>query len=195
MVSAELRAVGDAFIYDIAVLLHVAELLGEEGMEARCDATGWTTRQTLGHLVANYERYAALFGQRLAGEPIPPHGSDTDERNAMIAETERNTDPEVLLQRLQAARADIVQRLAAVSPAMERVEFGPGRPPLRELARAWSGHGASHAVDFLEAVPVLAEDAIVANWVFYPRDGEPASLHARRQTLLKQLRANAKKGG
>ena len=93
MVSAGLRAAADGFIYDIAVLIHVADLLGEEGMEARCEATGWTTRQTLGHLVANYERYATLFGQRLAGEPIPPHGSDTDQRNAdLVAATRERAD-------------------------------------------------------------------------------------------------------
>ena len=187
--SAALRAAADAFTYDIAMLIHVADLLEDVGLELRCDATGWTTRQSLGHLAANYERYATAFERRAAGQQPFAEPYDAARNNPLIAEAERDTPPETLIERLRLARARILASMAHVSPGMERAPFGEGLPALLDVARAWSRHGAAHAVDFIEAAPTLATDLLVANWAFYPLEGEDARLDQRRKALLKQLRS------
>lgn len=186
--SHELRAAADAFIFDVAMLLHVADVLGEEGMERRCDASGWTTRQTLGHLAANYERYAATLEMRIAGAPALPARNDPEAANPLIAEAERTTPLAELVVRTAAARSRIVEALGLVTPGQEVAPIRKGAPPLLVVVTGWSGHGSSHALDFIEAAPELARDALVLNWAYYPQPGEPPSLGQRREAMLNRLR-------
>jgi hypothetical protein len=191
--SPELHAAADAFVYDVAMVLHVTDLLGEPGLALRNEGTAWSLRQTVGHLAANYEKYAAAFERRLAGErAIPPR--DPSRSNEAIAEAERDTPSAELAGRLLEARRRILAALAAFSPGQETSPLSDGSRSLLEVAGIWSRHGAEHAVDFLEAAPHLAGDRLVLNWVFHPMPGESPDLDRRRQALLARLGASQQKG-
>jgi hypothetical protein len=191
--SPELHAAADAFVYDVAMVLHVTDLLGEPGLALRNEGTGWTMRQTVGHLAANYEKYAAAFERRIAGErAIPP--PDPSRSNEAIAEAERDTPTAELAGRLLDARRRILAALAAFSPGQESSALSEGSRSLVQVTTIWSRHGADHAVDFLEAAPQLAEERLVLNWVFHPAPGEPPDLDRRRQALLARLGAAEQKG-
>jgi hypothetical protein len=188
--SPAIRAAADSFIYDVAMLLHVAALLDRAGLARICPATGWTLQQTLGHLTASYERYAGALERRVAGQHAPWEPVSS----AVTAAAERDTPPEVLCERMASARARILHSLEAISPAMEAAPLADGYPPLGEVVTAWSRHGSGHAVDFLEAAPDLAEDPLILNWAYHAFPGEDPSLDQRRRDLLARLRAARKEG-
>jgi hypothetical protein len=182
--SPGLRAAADSFIYDVAMLLHIAALLDDKALARTCPATGWTLRQTLGHLAVSYERYAGALERRLRGEyapwePVP---------SAVTVAAERDTAVDDLRRRMTAARQRILDALAAVTPGIEASPLAEGFPPLSEVVEAWSRHGSGHAVDFLEAAPERA-DALMMNWAYHPFPGEDPALDKRRRDLLSRLKA------
>jgi hypothetical protein len=187
-VSPELRAAADSFIYDVAMLIHVANSLDEAALAKVSAATGWTLRQTLGHVAASYERYSGALSRRLAGEHAPWPNVPSSETAAL----ERDTHVADVCGRLTAARASILASLEQVTPGQESAPLAEGFPPLGDVVERWSRHGSAHAVDFLETMPALGGDALILGWVLYPRAGEDAGLAARREPALAAVRKHFK---
>jgi hypothetical protein len=182
--SPELRAAADSFIYDVAMLLHVSDSLGDRDFERTVAATGWTLRQTFGHVAASYERYAGALERRVRGEhapwePVP---------SVVTAAAEKETPADVLAERMLGARRRILASLEVVTPGQEASPLADGFPPLRQVVAAWARHGSGHSVDILEAAPDLGGDPLIIGWAFYPQPGEDGSLRGRRDALLERLR-------
>ncbi|MCA9830863.1 MAG: hypothetical protein R3B97_00145 [Dehalococcoidia bacterium] len=161
-----LRAAADRFIYDIAALRTVADLLEDAEFDAICPATGATVAATFGLLLHHYDGAVATISQPAAGASELP-----------IA----HVGPEEVDELLASAICDIVQALTAPSAAA-------AQPGVVDAVVSSSSIGANHALDFLEAVPELAQDSLLLNWAIFPVPGEPAGLHERRLALIKRAR-------
>ena len=165
-----LRAAADRFIYDIAALRTVADLLEDAEFAAVCPATGATVAATFGLLLQHYDAAVATIASPPAGAPQLP----------VVP-----VDPEELDELLVSAICNIVHALTALSAR-------PPQPVVIDAAVSLSSIGANHALDFLEAVPELAQDPLLLNWAIFPVPGEPAGLHERRLALIKRAREDRK---
>jgi hypothetical protein len=183
--TPQLHAARDSFIYDVAMCVYVAETLPPEALGSVCEATGWTAAQTMEHLTANYERYADLFERRLSGQAVAISGGQSEQETV---EPEAIDGPSEHIARLLAARRRILVSLERFTPGQESSPIAEGRKPLVEAATIWAAHASGHALDFIEAHPPFAADALVMGWAFSPQISEDDALRERRAALFKRLK-------
>lgn len=187
-----LRAVSDRFIYDNATLVTVAALLDAGGTnEGRCAATGWTPRQTLGHLGYAQEGYAVALERVVAGEPITrPSGRLNQQQQAAQYAA---ADVSALIGELHAGRDRVLAALSALSDMLAAAPFAEHTGTLT-VAEVVSGffatHMREHGIDLLEAAPALAEDPVVLDWALEPAfaEGREPEWLARRRAVIEAAR-------
>jgi hypothetical protein len=186
------RAIADRFIYDNATLFAVAASL-DAGMaeEGLCEATGWTVRQTLGHLGYSQAGYAVALEQVLAGVPVtrPSGRLNQQEQAGQYA----GADVQRLITELRAGRDRVLAALAALSAVQAAAPFAAhtGTMTVADVAsRHFATHMREHGVDLLEARPALVEDPVVLDWALEPAfaEGRPAEWLARRRAVIEAAR-------
>ena len=180
-----LRAAIDRFWLDGANLVYVASLLEGELAERRCQATGWTMRQTVAHLAESPRWYGEALAHFVAGKPGFPSDPNPTDRNAAHATRHATTPIADLLALHSANRTATLLGLRGLTPDEQAGSLG--RATVIATAEAWSLHYAHHALDFLEAVPEVQLDPLLVNWAFWA-DFPDDAWNARRDALLKAVR-------
>ncbi|MGD9933757.1 MAG: hypothetical protein AB7T37_08545 [Dehalococcoidia bacterium] len=177
--NVALRAAADRFIYDVAALRTIGDSLEDAEFHAICPAVGRSVLSTFGLLVSHY-RAAALALKNLRGfAPGSPFELPT-------IEPTDTASPDEIDKALAAVVCELLDALNALPSSNVT-------PSVTAAVSAWSSVGAHHALDFLEAVPELAQDPLLLSWAVFPVSGEPAGLHDRRIAVLKQARDARKK--
>ena len=175
-----LRAAADQLIMDVAIVDYAGA-----SVAARCDAQDAPTWPAFAALVAHLGRFLEAFagypgqGLGIAGAPaacewpvpgrppVPPP----------LAES---------LAALHGARDRLAAAISAVAAGPPRIH-GDGHAAAAAIARACS-HISHHALDFIDTLPHLRDDAFFLNWALWPGIDEPPALGARRQSFLIDFR-------
>lgn len=183
-----MRAQADRLIVDVANTKYLAASLAEGDIDRLCPATGWTVRQTLGHLALMLEFHAdGLPGLSGVAPPGPGSVPDWDSINAAMAgQTAHMPLPEIHAN-LVRGRDRCIEGFLDLTMLQLGREIVPGVDLLAVL-KTWDRHFAIHAIDLADALPALRRDPLVLNWVLhadYRRD--PGRL-ARQQALAAEAR-------
>ncbi|MGE5595470.1 MAG: DinB family protein [Hyphomicrobiales bacterium] len=181
------RAAADKVIYDAANLRYIAENAGKKGLEKRAPATGWTVRQTIGHLAFALHSYADSLPVLTGVEPGNPGGFDVAAFNAeTAARTEKMPLPRILEELADGRDRCIDAFLALAEGDLDRP--AGGAQTVRDLLRIWQCHFETHALDLLDAMPVFEQDPMVLNWVLHADFSAQPGLLERRQQLAARVR-------
>jgi uncharacterized protein (TIGR03083 family) len=187
--SPGLQAAADRYLADGGYVLYLAGCLAEDDLDRRPPQGDWTVRQVLAHLGAATERAAGHVERVVADGPLLPEGFDTEAVNHGDVSSAAGLDLAALAERIRAGRVRVLQALANVDEAHEaQVHAGW---TLLSVITGWSLHYQHHALDLMEAVPRLADDPLVALWVF-GGDYDDPRLRNRQRALLKGVRQRSK---
>ncbi|MEX2081076.1 MAG: hypothetical protein WEC33_05625, partial [Dehalococcoidia bacterium] len=142
--ATALRAAADRLTWEGALMDHLVASLPADSGERLCPRLAWTVDQVLAHLAAGHAHAATALGSLLAGASPAP----LSPREELAAARDRLHD---LLVSIQSLGVPGGEQGAAIGEA---------------LARS-AGHYSEHTWDILEAVPELANDPLLCNWLLF----------------------------
>ncbi len=183
---AEVQALADKLVFDVAMLKHLATNLPRGGLE-RAVPGGWTVRQVLAHLAAAQAMCVEASDRFLAGEPPVPPDFDPDRANAEAAPRYSQARLPEVLSGLSATRDAMLSRFEQLTAGQLASPFGRV-PNLRTVLAASSRHAEGHALDLVDALPRLRLDPMVLNWVLHADYSGSAERNARQQKLFAEVR-------
>lgn len=177
-----LRAAADRLIHNGGLLAYVTAHASELGLDRTVEATGLTVRQTIGHIVAWTERDADAM------DGIVPDNETTDRDafNRQVAEREKDADAADLLRRYGRARDRLIAAFERIPPELANRPAGPGT--LAQVVNIWTAHPGPHALDFAEALPEIAFDALLLEWALHAIPASDSD-RARQDALRDRARA------
>jgi uncharacterized damage-inducible protein DinB len=180
------RAVADRFIFDTANVKYIAANLPPAGLDRVVASTGWTVRQTIGHLARAQQAYATAIDGFVRGIQPDMATLDPDQANARnVAETSA-TALDDLVALLEASLVQLVDACARINDDLARSTFV--RWPLLDVLSASSRHSVVHGLDFADALPELRHDSMVLNWLLYADYSGNAERTERQAKLLVEVR-------
>jgi len=186
-VTPETRAAADRVILDVANVKYLAMTLGKGDLDRRCEATGWTIRQTIGHLAASLQVYGEALPRMAAAVGAAEEPFDWDVLNAETARRTAATPLPALLDALSRGRDATIEALLALSE-QDLAQPVTASVPLRAVIAAWMTHLSDHAIDFADALPLARFDPMLLNWVLHADYSTSAPRLARQQQLMAEVR-------
>lgn len=185
--TPETRAAADRLILDVANVKYLAMTLGKGDLDRRCEATGWTMRQTIGHLAASLQVYGEALPRMAGGHEAAEERFDWDALNAETARRTAATPLPELLEALSGGRDGTIEALLALSEA-DLARPVTADVPLRAVIAAWMTHLSEHAIDFADTLPAARFDPMLLNWVLHADYSKSAARLERQQKLMAEVR-------
>lgn len=181
-----LRAAADRLIHHTAYLAYVAGEMTPEELEERCEASGYTMRETIGHCVLWMERFVSLVHLLLTEGAAAYERPNADAVNADEREAMGSDDREGLLRRMAVARDAIIAEYAtATAPRLSEPLHDD---TIGETIHRWTAHLERHALDFAETLPELRYDPLLLDWAL-SANLKNADEAARQAKFIEDVRA------
>ena len=147
---------------------------------------GWTVRQTIGHIVAAYERFAYYISRAVEGEAVDADALDPDELNAAAVAESCDTPLQALLARIDLSTTSLIALYRGFREATNLTASQEAE--VVDVITESAEHMSHHAIDLVDAVPELRTDPMVLNWVLYVDYSGDERRSAAQMTLLKEVR-------
>ena len=181
-----LRAAADQLVFDVAMVEYLSAALpgGAEGPSTNDGCTGLCP--AIRHLADYVARFAADLGRFTEGASVPAPECNWASGNLTAPSP---PPPHGSMDAIRAAGQELIAAMDRTVRARAAASWD-GRPATVVIAGACA-HISDHAVDFVDALPRLRDDAFFLNWALWPGPNDSPRVQVRRQSLLSSLHSRS----